>query len=311
MTDRAPDVVVVMEVAGGPELVELAAADLWAAGATAVEESVVEESGTDVARDVVRLTASFPSPEAARTVAAEIGGTAVEVTDTSWRDRWKEFAEPIDVGGGLVVAPAWREVTVGRPPEAGGSPTAAGGGPAEAGGGPAEAAGEPVGRLVVRIDPGPCFGSGSHPSTRLLLGLLMDRAPLNGSVVDVGCGSGILSVTAALLGATVTALDIDADAVTYTRQNAAANGVAGRVRASTDPVDAVGGGFDLALVNVTAGAHLSLGEAVTTAVRPGGTILLAGLLPGQWRHVAGAYGGAELFDRPALDGWEGAVLRRT
>jgi len=297
MTDRAPDVVVVMEVAGGPELVELAAADLWAAGATAVEESVVEEPSTGVARDVVRLTASFPSPEAARTVAAEIGGAAVEVTDTSWRDRWKEFAEPIDAGGGLVVAPAWREVTVGRPPEAGGGPTAAGG--------------EPVGRLVVRIDPGPCFGSGSHPSTRLLLGLLMDRAPLNGSVVDVGCGSGILSVTAALLGATVTALDIDADAVTYTRQNAAANGVAGRVRASTDPVDAVGGGFDLALVNVTAGAHLSLGEAVTTAVRPGGTILLAGLLPGQWRHVAGAYGGAELFDRPALDGWEGAVLRRT
>jgi ribosomal protein L11 methyltransferase len=270
VTDAVADVVVVLGVAGGPERVELAAADLWAAGATAVEES-----GTDA----VTLTAAFPSPEAARTVAAEMGGRAVEVTDTSWRDHWKRFAEPVDVGA-LVVAPAWREVTVGD------------------------------GRLVVRIDPGPCFGSGTHPSTRLLLGLLMDRAPLTGSVLDVGCGSGILSVTAALLGATVTAIDIDPDAVTYTRQNAAANGVSDRVRVSTDPVEAAGSGFDLAMVNVTAGVHVALGPAVTEAVRPGGTLLLAGLLPGQWRHVAGAYAGAVLVDRPALEGWEGAALRR-
>jgi ribosomal protein L11 methyltransferase len=269
VTDGGPDVVVLVEVVGGGEQVELAAADLWAAGATAVAES-----GTDV----VTLTASFPNPEAARTVAAEIGGEAVEITDTSWQDRWKEFAEPVEVGE-LVVAPAWREVAVGD------------------------------GRLVVRIDPGPCFGSGTHASTRLLLGELMERAPLAGTVLDVGCGSGILSVTAALLGATVTAIDIDPDAVTYTRENAAANEVAERVRVSTDPVEATGGGFELALVNVTAGVHSVLGPAVMAAVRPGGTLLLAGLLPGQWRHVTGAYTGAELLDRRILDGWEGATLR--
>lgn len=280
MTAPSPDVVVVIDVPGGSERVELAAADLWAAGATAVEES-----GTGV----VTLTASFPSPEAARTVAAEMGGRAVEITDFSWRDRWKEFAEPVDIGPSLVVAPAWREVAVGALPEAGGQ----------------------LGRLVVRIDPGPCFGSGTHPSTRLVLGLLADRAPLAGSALDVGCGSGILSVTAALLGATVTAVDVDPAAVAYTRQNAEANGVADRVRVSTDPVEAAGRDFDLALVNVTAGVHVALGPAVTAAVRPGGTLLLAGLLPGQWRHVAEAYERAVLVDRPELDGWEGATLRRT
>lgn len=269
--DGSPDVVVVLDVAGGPERAELAAADLWAAGATAVEES-----GTGV----VRLTASFPTAEAARTVAAEMGGRAVEITDTSWRDRWKRFAGPVEVGGSLVVAPAWREVAVGG------------------------------GRLVVRIDPGPCFGSGTHPSTRLVLGLLMELAPLAGRVLDVGCGSGILSVTAALLGATVTAVDVDPEAVTYTRSNAVANGVGKRVRVSTDPVDAAGEDFDLALVNVTAGVHAALGPAVTAAVRRGGTLLLAGLLPGQWRHVAEAYRPTTLVDRPVLDGWEGAVLRR-
>jgi ribosomal protein L11 methyltransferase len=242
---------------------------------------------------VVTLVASFPTPGAARVVADEVGGRAVEVIDTSWRDRWKDFAQPVTVGDDLVVAPAWRDVAVGG------------------------------GRLVVRIDPGPCFGSGSHPSTRLVLARLVANPPVGADVLDVGCGSGILSVTAALLGAaSVTAIDIDPEAVEVTAANAAANGVAERVSASATPVTEVsaraevrsrsdvGGRFDVVLVNVTAGVHAAAGPAATALTRPGGTLLLAGLLPGQWRHVADAYPDTSVVDRPALDGWEGVVLRR-
>jgi ribosomal protein L11 methylase PrmA len=314
--DDVTDVVVEVTVSGGPPAVEMAAADLWAAGATAVEEREGE---------AVTLAASFPTPGSARAVAAEVGGTVVEITDISWRDRWKDFAQPVEIGHALVVAPAWREVTVpASPPGALAVPAPR-----------ARWRRGPDQPLIIRIDPGPCFGSGTHPSTRLVLRQLMDLAATPNSlrdrpphrgfdrarsygaggvagwrVLDVGCGSGILSVTAALLGATVTAVDVDPDAVRYSESNAAANGVADLVSASTRTVEEVGDGFDLALVNVTAGVHALLGPSTAAVVRSGATLLLAGLLPGQWRHVAGAYPGTTVVDRPVLDGWEGVVLTK-
>jgi len=250
---------------------ELAAVELWDRGATAV---AVEPAGGRVA-----LVASFPTAAAAREVAAELGAGVDEVDD-GWRDAWKAWAEPLEVGG-LVVAPAWRPVPVAD------------------------------GRVVVEIDPGPCFGSGSHPSTRLALRLLAERPPSGLSVLDVGTGSGILAVAAALLGAgRVVAVDVDPAAVAVTERNAERNGVAARIEVSTATLDAVGAGHDLVLVNVTAGVHAQLGPAAVAATRPGGELWLAGLLPGQWRHVADAYAPARLLAAPDLDGWVGAVLRR-
>jgi ribosomal protein L11 methyltransferase len=227
----------------------------------------------------VTLTASFPTSEAARTVASELGGD-VRVVDDSWRDVWKQWAAPVEVGG-LVVAPAWRDV-----PVAGG-------------------------RLVVRIDPGWAFGSGTHASTRLVLTELDRHPPVGLRVFDVGCGSGILAVTAALLGAAaVDAVDVDPEAVRMTAVNAEANGVGGKVRVAPTPVEDLEGPWDLALVNVTAAVHAVIGPHVAALVRPAGRLLLAGLLPGQWRHVAGAYPGTTVAERPVLDGWEGVALRR-
>ena len=267
-----PDLVVELTVPAAEA--ELAAEDMWRAGATAVQ---LREEG-----EATTVVASFPTSSAARLVAAEEaarGARLVEV-DPGWRDTWKAYAEPVEVGEKLVVAPAWREVPVaGR-------------------------------RLVLRIDPGHCFGSGSHPSTRLILAAL-DRQPpaADDSVLDVGCGSGILAVAAARLGAgSVTAVDIDPEAVEVTRTNAAANGVGDIVVASVTPVEDLDGVFDLALVNVTAAVHATLGASVTRRMRNGGRILLAGLLPGQWRHVAEAYRSATVSLRTEMDGWEGLEL---
>lgn len=266
-----PDLIVQLSVPAAEA--ELAADQMWQAGATAV--------GLDEAGPSTTITASFPTPAAAREVAAELAGrgAALVEVDPAWRDTWREFAQPVEVGTGLVVAPAWRDVPVG------------------------------AGRLVLRIDPGHCFGSGSHPSTRLILAALDREPPAGASVLDAGCGSGILSVAAARLGAaSVTAVDIDPAAVQVTADNASANGVADRVTPSTTPVADLTGGFDLALVNVTAAVQATLGPDVTRLVRPGGRILLAGLLPGQWRHVAGAYDGATVTQLTELDGWEGVEL---
>ena len=260
-----------VELTVGAEVAELSADRLWAGGATALRWLDVDQT--------VTLTASFPTSEAARVVSAEVGGT-IRTVDGSWRDVWKQWAQPVVVGG-LVVAPAWRDV-----PVAGG-------------------------RLVVRIDPGGSFGSGTHASTRLVLRELDEAPPAGLEVVDVGCGSGILAVAAALLGAAhVDAVDIDAEAVRMAAINAEANGVGGKVRVAQAPVGDVGGPWDLALVNVTAAVHAQLGPVVAGCVRPGGRLVLAGLLPGQWRHVSGCYPGTAVVSRPSLDGWEGVVLSR-
>lgn len=265
------DADLVLELSVPAAAAEVAADRLWTAGATAV--GWAEEGGE------VALTASFPTPAAVAVVAGEVGGT-VRAVDPSWRDAWRRWAEPVEVGA-LVVAPAWRDVAVG------------------------------AGRLAVRIDPGWSFGSGSHPSTRLILAELDREPPSELAVLDVGCGSGILSVTAALLGAaSVVAVDVEEEAVRVTRSNAEANGVGEKVVASTAPVAEVEGRFDLGLVNVTAGVHAEVGPGVAPLVRPGGRLLLAGLLPGQWRHVARAYPGTSVVRRPELDGWEGVVLAR-
>lgn len=254
---------------------ELASFELWDRGATAV----AVEPGPP---GRVALVASFPTGEAVGVVAAELGALVEEVPE-GWRDAWKSFAEPVAIGGvgRLVVAPAWRPV-------------------------------RPAGSdLVVGIDPGPCFGSGSHASTRLLLSLLAARPPAGATVLDAGTGSGILAVVAARLGAAcVTAVDVDPEAVAVVTANARRNGVADRVHASTTPVAGLTAQHDLALVNVTAAVHAEVGAVATRAVRPGGELWLAGLLPGQWRHVAAAYAGCDEVELPTLDGWAGAVLRR-
>lgn len=148
--------------------------------------------------------------------------------------------------------------------------------------------------VVLDLDPGLAFGTGTHPTTALCLQWL-DGADLHGKrVLDYGCGSGILAIAATLLGAeSVAAVDYDPQALQATRDNAAKNRVQGRITPLL-PEQTPNRGFDIVLANILAGTLVQLAPELRLRVAPGGHLILSGILTGQVERVAAAY--RELFD---------------
>jgi ribosomal protein L11 methyltransferase len=159
--------------------------------------------------------------------------------------------------------------------------------------------------IAVRLDAGLGFGTGAHPTTALCLRWLAAHPPAGRDVIDWGCGSGILAVAAALLGARhVLACDIDPQALAATTDNAARNGVADRVQVV--PADAVPAEAcaDLVVANILAPVLVALAPRLTAALRPKGALLLSGLLESQVDEVVAAFTPALRFAAPTTEhGW--------
>ena len=150
----------------------------------------------------------------------------------------------------------------------------------------------PPGRLAVRLDPGLAFGTGSHPTTRLVLQFLESSLRGGESVLDYGCGSGILAIAAAKLGAApVDATDVDPQAVETAKQNAVANRV--RIRAMLPEV-LQSANYDLVISNILAQPLIVLAPLLAARTARGGSIALSGVLESQAGEVAAAY--AAWFD---------------
>jgi len=163
----------------------------------------------------------------------------------------------------------------------------------------------------IRLDPGLAFGTGTHPTTRLCLEWLDRHPPAGLQVIDYGCGSGILALAAARLGAlSVAAVDNDPQALIATRENARRNEVASLVHPfppeSLPEVPA-----DLLLANILAGPLISLAPRLTRLVRPGGRLLLSGILEPQADAVESAYSDSFHFTPAACqEGWVRLVGKR-
>jgi ribosomal protein L11 methyltransferase len=158
--------------------------------------------------------------------------------------------------------------------------------------------------VVVRLDPGLAFGTGSHPSTAMCLQWL-DGTPLSGStVVDYGCGAGALAIAALKLGARrVFAFDIDPQALLATRENAVDNAVADRLQLCERAAD-IPRGCDVLLANILAEVLISLNQQFAQLLAPGARVLLAGILAAQEAEVAAAF--LKWFDMERFacrDGW--------
>lgn len=265
----------VVQITVSPAQADLAADALWQAEPSAV-------ATTELPDGTVRLVADVADP--AR-IPAGWEWEAVEVDSDEYLDAWRSWAEPVAVdaaGEHVVLQPAWLTSNEAAP-----------------------------GALVVRLDPGRTFGSGSHPSTQLAVELLVPGASAARRVLDVGCGSGVLGITALLRGAgEVEAIDVDPAAVLATNVNAQLNGVAASLTASTTPLLDVGGRFDLVLANIGAGVLRDLATPIGRRVAPSGSVVLSGILDGQVDDVLEAYGGWTERVRASRDGWSALLLGR-
>ncbi len=142
---------------------------------------------------------------------------------------------------------------------------------------------------VVRMDPGLAFGTGTHPTTALCLEWLDAHPPVDRTVVDFGCGSGVLALAALRLGARSAAcFDIDSQALIATRDNAAANGLSERVRIC-DSAGTIARGADLLLANILSGPLVELARSFGDILGPAGTLVLSGLMEHEVPEVARAY----------------------
>ena len=159
-------------------------------------------------------------------------------------------------------------------------------------------------RRVIRLDPGLAFGTGTHPTTRMCLRWIATRAEgLSGRVLDYGCGSGILAIGAAKFGATdLDAVDIDPAAVEATRLNAEANGVA----LAAGLPDAARGAYDIVLANILATPLKVLAPLLCAHVKPGGALVLAGILERQADELKQAYAPHAVLE--VSDSEEGWIL---
>jgi ribosomal protein L11 methyltransferase len=259
---------------------------LFELGAQGVEER--DASTLDKPRSAgVLLVASFATEDDAReaidalaeldpAVAAEL----VFVVGDAWRDAWRAYFKPTRIGRRLVVRPSWE---------------------------PFDAAPDDV---VLTIDPGRAFGTGTHETTRLVLTEVDARVRGGESVLDVGAGTGILAVAALLVGAArARCVDNDPDTVAVVVETAERNGVEARVQADATPVESLTERYDLVLANIEARVLIPLAAAIAARVAPGGTLVLSGLLVGQEDDVIAAYPDLTCEARPTMGEWAALVLR--
>ena len=217
--------------------------------------------------------------------------TQPAMPEAEWRDAWKKHFRATRVTRQIVVAPTWDPCTAAP------------------------------GEVVVTLDPGMAFGTGTHASTRLVLEELQrlhdQGGPGPAQFLDVGCGSGILAIAACLLWPEARGLAIDNDAIAIrtTTENCALNELGDRVTSSERPVEEVAEVFPLVLANIQAFVLLTMRAALSATVAAGGTLILSGLLTTQVDGVAADFAALGLVVeeiRASTDDpqWSSVRLRR-
>lgn len=267
------------------DAVEAVSDQLFALGASGIEErdlTTMQRATVDEGR--VTLIASFQDDaDAAHAVAQldpSLNPRVEHVVGDAWREGWREFFKPARVGRRLIVRPPWEAF---------------------------ETTGDDV---LLTLDPGLAFGTGTHETTRLVLTQIDARLKPGDRVLDVGCGSGILSIAAALLGAReIVAIDVEDDSVIVTLDNAHKNGVAEHITVSLTPLEQLNDQFPFVVANIETRVLVPMAQALSSRVAAGGTLVLSGILREQGHQVRTAYSGMELIEQQSEGEWTALVFR--
>ena len=210
------------------------------------------------------------------------------VADADWENNWRDYYKPVEAGEKLVIVPQWQDYDGDRTP--------------------------------VKLDPGLLFGTGDHPTTKMCLAAVERYAGPGKRVLDLGCGSGILGIAAAVLGAgPIVAADVDDKAPDIVRDNARLNGVedaftvyVGDVVASGTLRARLGAGYDLVLANIVADVIISLAPYVPAFLAPGGAFVCSGIIDGRQDEVAAALeaAGLRIEEHRTMEEWHCFQARR-
>ncbi len=270
---------------------ELASAALFDMGTTGIV--TLEET-----ENSVKLGAYFDehadTETIARSVEAELARaglhgslfsiTISDIPEQDWMQKWKEGFEPVEIGERLMIAPSWKLPR------------------------------ESEGRRVIQIDPGMAFGTGTHETTRMCLEAIEKRWR-GGRLLDVGTGTGILAIAAARLApeSSITAIDIDPQAVVVARENIEINGVTGSIEiVEGQPSDYVGRRFDVVVANLTAEVIISLIDDLAGCLSAPGVMVMSGILTALRADVERAVveTGMTIIERREAGEWTALVAQR-
>lgn len=272
------------------ELVEPVSHLFWRYGRTVS----IEEIGSDIVLMGTYLTSTAKKRRAHIEVGLRLVGTIMdiegpyvqEVDSVDWKDAWKQHFNLLRIGNNIVIKMPWMTFC----PKSD--------------------------EVVVDIEPGLAFGTGYHPTTQMCLTLIDDLIYPDASILDVGSGSGILSVTASKLGAgKVVALDVDPQALRVARKTVITNGLKGKIRViqGTLPHKAVSkAGFDLVVANISAKVIGELGRELCSVLKPGGRLIVSGFLDNQEHELTTRLEcvGLILQERRQISDWVSLILAR-
>ena len=206
------------------------------------------------------------------------------VNDSDWNENWKKYFHATEIGKRLTIVPSWEEYD------------------------------NRENRVLLHIDPGAAFGTGTHATTSLCLELLQDYIKDGSAMLDIGCGSGILAIASVLLGAEyAVGVDIDAQSVKTARENAAINGVSDMTEFIVgDLAEKVSGRFPVVCANIVADVVIRLLDGAEKYIADGGVLIVSGIIDIRENDVleAAEKHGYEISQKRYRDNWCAFALRR-